>query len=150
MRSPEIFRVLRFRVSYISRFIHFLIGRQKERIFKPLCATVKFSSLLFTSFCFKSLCFRGSSSGRQIRARFLFSLSLSAPQTKKHTRTSSSSFARSFASHHIKRKNGILRVRINISGSLSGFEHGDEEAGTKSIDECIDESGDSVVVDFDD
>ena len=149
MRSPEIFRVLRFRVSYISRFIHFLIGRQKERIFKPLCATVKFSFLLFT-FCFKSLCFRGSSSGRQIRARFLFSLSLCPTHKETHTRTSSSSFARSFASHHIKRKNGILRVRINISGSLSGFEHGDEEAGTKSIDECIDESGDSVVVDFDD
>ena len=79
-----------------------------------------------------------------------FSLSLCPTNKETHTRTSSSSFARSFASHHIKRKNGILRVRINISGSLSGFEHGDEEAGTKSIDECIDESGDSVVVDFDD
>lgn len=51
-------------------------------------------------------------------------------------------------SNQIERKNGILRVRIDISGSLSGFEYGDE-AGTKSIDECIDES-DSVVVDFDD
>jgi len=78
-----------------------------------------------------------------------FSLSLCPTHKETHI-TSSSSFARSFASHRIKRKNGILRVRINISGSLSGFEHGDEEAGTKSIDECIDESGDSVVVDFDD
>lgn len=55
-------------------------------------------------------------------------------------------FECSFAANQIKRKNGILRVRINISGSLSGFECGDE-AGTKSIDECIDES-DSVVVDL--
>ena len=53
------------------------------------------------------------------------------------------------AANQTKRKNGILRVRINISGSLSGFECGDEEYGTKSIIDGLDES-DSVVVDFDD
>ena len=51
------------------------------------------------------------------------------------------------AANQIKRKNGILRVRINISGSLSGFECGDEEYGTKSIIDGLDES-DSVVVDL--
>jgi len=37
--------------------------------------------------------------------------------------------------NQIERKNGILRVRIDISGSLSGFEYcgDDEECGTKSI-----------------
>ena len=49
--------------------------------------------------------------------------------------------------NQIERKNGILRVRINISGSLSGFECGDEEYGTKSIIDGLDES-DSVVVDL--
>ena len=51
------------------------------------------------------------------------------------------------AANQIKLKNGILRVRINISGSLSGFECGDEEYGTKSIIDGLDES-DSVVVDL--
>ena len=49
--------------------------------------------------------------------------------------------------NQIERKNGILRVRIDISGSLSGFECGDEEYGTKSIIDGLDES-DSVVVDL--
>ena len=49
--------------------------------------------------------------------------------------------------NQIERKNGILRVRINISGSLSGFECGDEKYGTKSIIDGLDES-DSVVVDL--
>ena len=55
-------------------------------------------------------------------------------------------FECSFAANQIKRKNGILRVRINISGSLFGFEHGDEEYGTKSIDGL--DASDSVVVDL--
>ena len=56
-------------------------------------------------------------------------------------------FECSFAANQIKPKNGILRVRINISGSLSGFECGDEEYGTKNIIDGLDES-DSVVVDL--
>ena len=52
------------------------------------------------------------------------------------------------SANQIERKNGILRVRIDISGSLSGFEYcGDEEYGTKSIIDGLDES-DSVVVDL--
>ena len=54
-------------------------------------------------------------------------------------------------SNQIERKNGILRVRIDISGSLSGFECGDEEYGTKSIiviDACLEDESDSVVVDL--
>jgi len=55
---------------------------------------------------------------------------------------------RALCSNQIERKNGILRVRIDISGSLSGFEYcgENEECGTKSIvviDACLDES-DSV------
>ena len=51
--------------------------------------------------------------------------------------------------NQIERKNGILRVRIDISGSLSGFEYcgENEECGTKSIVDGLDES-DSVVVDL--
>ena len=78
-----------------------------------------------------------------------FSLSLPHKQRNTHTHIIIIVCALFCFSSH-RAKNGILRVRIDISGSLSGFEHGDEEAGTKSIDECIDESGDSVVVDFDD
>lgn len=57
------------------------------------------------------------------------------------------------AANQIKRKNGILRVRIDISGSLSGFEYcgENEECGTKSIvviDACLEDESDSVVVDL--
>ena len=57
-------------------------------------------------------------------------------------------------SNQIERKNGILRVRIDISGSLSGFEYcgENEECGTKSIivviDACLEDESDSVVVDL--
>ena len=56
-------------------------------------------------------------------------------------------------SNQIERKNGILRVRIDISGSLSGFEYcgENEEYGTKSIvviDACLEDESDSVVVDL--
>lgn len=52
-------------------------------------------------------------------------------------------------SNQIERKNGILRVRIDISGSLSGFEYcgENEECGTKSIvviDACLEDESDSV------
>jgi hypothetical protein len=55
--------------------------------------------------------------------------------------------------NQIERKNGILRVRIDISGSLSGFEYcgENEECGTKSIvviDACLEDESDSVVVDL--
>jgi hypothetical protein len=79
------------------------------------------------------------------KARSLFFSFLFAPHNK-HTRVRVLFCA--LCSNQIERKNGILRVRIDISGSLSGFEYcgENEECGTKSsivIDACLDES-DSV------
>jgi len=78
------------------------------------------------------------------KARSLFFSFLFAPHNK-HTRVRVLFCA--LCSNQIERKNGILRVRIDISGSLSGFEYcgENEECGTKSIviEECLDES-DSV------
>ena len=82
------------------------------------------------------------------KARSLFSLFFLPHIINTHA------FECSFAlcSNQIERKNGILRVRIDISGSLSGFEYcGDEECGTKSIiviDACLEDESDSVVVDL--
>ena len=75
---------------------------------------------------------------------------LFAPHNK-HTRVRV--LFRALCSNQIERKNGILRVRIDISGSLSGFEYcgENEECGTKSIvviDACFEDESDSVVVDL--
>lgn len=84
---------------------------------------------------------------RHSKGEISFFSFLFAPHNK-HTRSS----ALLCSANQIERKNGILRVRIDISGSLSGFEYcGDEEYGTKSIiviDACLEDESDSVVVDL--
>ena len=85
---------------------------------------------------------------RHSKGEISFFSFLFAPHNK-HTRSS----ALLCSANQIERKNGILRVRIDISGSLSGFEYcgENEEYGTKSIvviDACLEDESDSVVVDL--
>ena len=87
---------------------------------------------------------RGLTRRRHSKGEISFFSFLFAPQKYTHA------FERSFVlSNQIERKNGILRVRIDISGSLSGFEYcgENEECGTKSIvviDACLEDESDSV------
>ena len=80
---------------------------------------------------------------RHSKGEISFFSFLFAPHNK-HTRSS----ALLCSANQIERKNGILRVRIDISGSLSGFEYcgENEECGTKSIivEECLEDESDSV------
>jgi len=119
---------------------------QKERILPSLKKFV-FLCLLF-SCVFFFLCFvtkRKRFDEETFIGEISFHSFLFAPHNT-HTRVRVLFCA--LCSNQIERKNGILRVRIDISGSLSGFEYcgENEECGTKSIivEECLEDESDSV------